>query len=74
MGRGDFAISERKRRIQELEETIKKHQDIEIERLIALIQYDSGLTKRKIIEYLETLENAGFIFKDGNTYKHAENY
>lgn len=74
MGRGDFAINERKRRLQELEMTIrtqaKRDGVLSKKALIANIEFTTGLTKTKIQQYLDTLEAVGFIIIKGDEIQH----
>jgi len=53
----------RKERISELGRIVhsglQKNDELSLSKTVALIQYDSGLTKDKILEYLEILETLG---------------
>ena len=53
----------RKERISEIGRIVhsglQKNDEISLSKTVALLQYDSGLTKGKILEYLEILETLG---------------
>lgn len=53
----------RRQRIAEIGKAVQKsllnHGEIVLSKTIAVLQYESGLTKEKVLEYLEVLENLG---------------
>jgi len=62
MVRRDGAAT-RKERIQEIaryvHRLLHKHSEISLSKTVAKLQYDYGLTKEKIMEYLHILEDLG---------------
>ena len=58
----------RKERISEIGRIVhaglQKSNELSLSKTVALIQYDSGLTKEKIMEYLEILETLGQFIID----------
>lgn len=60
----DYHINERKRRIKQTLSILKNYKEVEIEKAIAMISINLGITDRKIKEYLTILENAGYIKRE----------
>jgi len=58
------AIKWRQERLQELLSLIKKSKSTNVDRLVAKLSLQYGLSRRKVIEYLRVLETAGKIQVD----------
>lgn len=58
----------RKERMQEIARTVQsllmKHGKLSFSKTVATFQYETGLTKQKIIEYLEIMEGLGHFVLD----------
>jgi len=62
---GAEARKERLRRIaRTIQAALHKEGDIPLSKTIAVLQYEMGLTKEKIQEYLEVLQDIGQFFLD----------
>jgi len=72
MARRDGAAT-KKGRIQEIARKIhsllEKHGEISLSKTIALLEYEYGLTKVKIVDYFETLETLEHFIIDVETDK-----
>jgi len=69
---GAEAKKERMERIaRKIQAALYKEKQIPLSKTIAEIEYDFGLTREKIREYLQTLENLGqfMIDEEGNKIK-----
>jgi len=68
----------RKERIQEMARFIQRsllnHQAISLSKTVAMLQYEFGLTKEKILEYFQVLEDLGQFTLDleGDRIEKAE--
>lgn len=55
------ALKERRDRLNELYEVIKKSGEVSQKKLVALVCLEKGLTKDKVLEYLEVLTDGNYI-------------
>lgn len=63
------AAHTRKERIQAMMQDIKRNGNGALPQYIAAFQIQYGLTETKVLDYLSTLENAGYIEIDQKTQK-----
>lgn len=59
----------RKQRIESMMQDIKRNGNGQISQYIAGFQIHYGLTEAKVLDYLETLQNAGYIEIDRSSGK-----
>ena len=60
-------LTDKRDRLEKTKKMIKAMKEVKYKKFVALLEMDMGISKDTAKDYIETLENAGFIKKDNGT-------